>query len=216
MWTAFPITVSLRQLLSAAFESLSVVYSRWSKMCLLESTVFFYLLIYGDGLYFTSYCHFFSMPSSGIYYSLIDYIRRSFSLTREDNCWCIWIVGGLLCCGGLGIQNRSFALHIHAWDHRAIYFWSESWCCRFCASLAWWSGVKDIYAIRPCKLSLIWKHMSSDALLILSCVIICEIYVQFVDEACHQIERNERNVKQTGVLSYIPRYSVFVGFFICR
>ncbi|RVX14985.1 Exocyst complex component SEC3A [Vitis vinifera] len=28
---------------------------------------------------------------------------------------------------------------------------------------------------------------------------------RFVDEACHQIERNERNVRQTGVLSYIPR-----------
>lgn len=40
----------------------------------------------------------------------------------------------------------------------------------------------------------------------------CDIYqskqwimLQFVDEACHQIERNERNVRQTGVLSYIPR-----------
>lgn len=29
--------------------------------------------------------------------------------------------------------------------------------------------------------------------------------LQFVDEACHQIERNERNVRQLGVLSYIPR-----------
>ncbi|KHN47876.1 Exocyst complex component SEC3B [Glycine soja] len=28
---------------------------------------------------------------------------------------------------------------------------------------------------------------------------------RFVDEACHQIERNERNVRQMGVLSYIPR-----------
>lgn len=28
---------------------------------------------------------------------------------------------------------------------------------------------------------------------------------QFVDEACHQIERNERNVRQMGVLSYILR-----------
>ncbi|KAL5131792.1 Exocyst complex component SEC3A [Glycine soja] len=27
---------------------------------------------------------------------------------------------------------------------------------------------------------------------------------RFVDEACHQIERNERNVRQMGVLSYIP------------
>ncbi|PKU68373.1 Exocyst complex component SEC3A [Dendrobium catenatum] len=27
---------------------------------------------------------------------------------------------------------------------------------------------------------------------------------KFVDEACHQIERNERNVRQMGVLSYIP------------
>ncbi|WVZ10910.1 hypothetical protein V8G54_015440 [Vigna mungo] len=28
---------------------------------------------------------------------------------------------------------------------------------------------------------------------------------RFVDEACHQIERNEMNVRSTGVLSYIPR-----------
>jgi hypothetical protein len=32
-----------------------------------------------------------------------------------------------------------------------------------------------------------------------------EFLLQFVDEACHQIEKNERNVRQTGVLSYIPR-----------
>ncbi|XP_058192880.1 exocyst complex component SEC3A [Rhododendron vialii] len=30
---------------------------------------------------------------------------------------------------------------------------------------------------------------------------------RFVDEACHQIERNERNVRQLGVLSYIPRFA---------
>ncbi|KAJ8772804.1 hypothetical protein K2173_027981 [Erythroxylum novogranatense] len=30
---------------------------------------------------------------------------------------------------------------------------------------------------------------------------------RFVDEACHQIERNERNMKQMGVLSYIPRFA---------
>ncbi|AEE32185.1 unnamed protein product [Arabidopsis thaliana] len=29
----------------------------------------------------------------------------------------------------------------------------------------------------------------------------------FVDEACHQIERNERNVRQMGVLPYIPRFA---------
>ncbi|EPS72266.1 hypothetical protein M569_02491 [Genlisea aurea] len=29
----------------------------------------------------------------------------------------------------------------------------------------------------------------------------------FVDEACHQIERHERNVRQVGVLSYIPRFA---------
>ncbi|WVZ08112.1 hypothetical protein V8G54_021458 [Vigna mungo] len=29
----------------------------------------------------------------------------------------------------------------------------------------------------------------------------------FVDEACHQIERNEMNVRSTGVLSYIPRFA---------
>ncbi|KAJ8762211.1 hypothetical protein K2173_007367 [Erythroxylum novogranatense] len=32
-------------------------------------------------------------------------------------------------------------------------------------------------------------------------------FSRFVDEACHQIERNERNVKQMGVLSYIPRFA---------
>ncbi|OVA05191.1 Exocyst complex [Macleaya cordata] len=32
-------------------------------------------------------------------------------------------------------------------------------------------------------------------------------FSRFVDEACHQIERNERNVRQTGVLSYIPRFA---------
>ncbi|XP_051150899.1 exocyst complex component SEC3A-like [Andrographis paniculata] len=30
---------------------------------------------------------------------------------------------------------------------------------------------------------------------------------RFVDEACHQIEKNERNVRQVGVLSYIPRFA---------
>ncbi|ONK62739.1 uncharacterized protein A4U43_C07F7640 [Asparagus officinalis] len=29
---------------------------------------------------------------------------------------------------------------------------------------------------------------------------------KFVDEACHQIERNERNVRQMGVLAYIPSF----------
>ncbi|KAG2663859.1 hypothetical protein I3760_16G052400 [Carya illinoinensis] len=32
-------------------------------------------------------------------------------------------------------------------------------------------------------------------------------FSRFVDEACHQIERNERNVKQMGVLSYISRFA---------
>ncbi|KAK9164050.1 hypothetical protein Syun_004952 [Stephania yunnanensis] len=30
---------------------------------------------------------------------------------------------------------------------------------------------------------------------------------RFVDEACHQIEKNERNVRQMGVLPYIPRFA---------
>ncbi|XP_068656095.1 exocyst complex component SEC3A-like [Aristolochia californica] len=34
---------------------------------------------------------------------------------------------------------------------------------------------------------------------------------KFVDEACHQIERNERNVRQTGVLSYIPRFAILAA-----
>ncbi|PIN15838.1 Exocyst protein Sec3 [Handroanthus impetiginosus] len=32
-------------------------------------------------------------------------------------------------------------------------------------------------------------------------------FSRFVDEACHQIERNERNVRQVGVLPYIPRFA---------
>ncbi|KAB2619918.1 exocyst complex component SEC3A [Pyrus ussuriensis x Pyrus communis] len=32
-------------------------------------------------------------------------------------------------------------------------------------------------------------------------------FSHFVDEACRQIERNERNVRQMGVLSYIPRFA---------
>eukprot|EP00262_Sarcandra_glabra_P007571 TRINITY_DN20462_c0_g1_i2.p1 TRINITY_DN20462_c0_g1~~TRINITY_DN20462_c0_g1_i2.p1 ORF type:complete len:797 (+),score=186.16 TRINITY_DN20462_c0_g1_i2:352-2391(+) len=32
-------------------------------------------------------------------------------------------------------------------------------------------------------------------------------FSKFIDEACHQIERNERNVRQMGVLSYIPRFA---------
>ncbi|XP_052208193.1 exocyst complex component SEC3A [Diospyros lotus] len=32
-------------------------------------------------------------------------------------------------------------------------------------------------------------------------------FSRFVDEACHQIERNERNARQVGVLSYIPRFA---------
>ncbi|KAJ1701700.1 hypothetical protein LUZ63_001479 [Rhynchospora breviuscula] len=34
---------------------------------------------------------------------------------------------------------------------------------------------------------------------------------RFVDEACHQIERNERNVRQIGVLSYIPRFATLAA-----
>ncbi|KAK1324113.1 Exocyst complex component SEC3A [Acorus calamus] len=33
-------------------------------------------------------------------------------------------------------------------------------------------------------------------------------FSRFVDEACHQIEKNERNVRQMGVLSYIPRFAI--------
>eukprot|EP00252_Welwitschia_mirabilis_P004626 TRINITY_DN14932_c0_g1_i1.p1 TRINITY_DN14932_c0_g1~~TRINITY_DN14932_c0_g1_i1.p1 ORF type:complete len:883 (+),score=188.57 TRINITY_DN14932_c0_g1_i1:136-2784(+) len=34
---------------------------------------------------------------------------------------------------------------------------------------------------------------------------------RFVDEACHQIERNDRNMKQVGILSYIPRFSTLAA-----
>ncbi|EPS72833.1 hypothetical protein M569_01920 [Genlisea aurea] len=37
---------------------------------------------------------------------------------------------------------------------------------------------------------------------------ISALFSRFVDEACHQIEKNDRNVRQIGVLSYIPRFSV--------
>ncbi|KAK6939530.1 Exocyst complex component Sec3, PIP2-binding N-terminal domain [Dillenia turbinata] len=33
-------------------------------------------------------------------------------------------------------------------------------------------------------------------------------FSRFVEEACHQIERNERNVRQMGVLSYVPRFAI--------
>ncbi|XP_015082405.1 exocyst complex component SEC3A-like isoform X3 [Solanum pennellii] len=32
-------------------------------------------------------------------------------------------------------------------------------------------------------------------------------FSRFVEETCHQIERNERNVRQLGVLSFIPRFA---------
>lgn len=30
--------------------------------------------------------------------------------------------------------------------------------------------------------------------------------LQFVDDACYQIEKYERNVRQVGVVPYIPRF----------
>ncbi|EMS63260.1 hypothetical protein TRIUR3_16118 [Triticum urartu] len=36
-------------------------------------------------------------------------------------------------------------------------------------------------------------------------------FSRFIDEACHQIERNERNVRQTGILAYIPRFAVLAS-----
>ncbi|XP_010263828.1 PREDICTED: exocyst complex component SEC3A-like [Nelumbo nucifera] len=36
---------------------------------------------------------------------------------------------------------------------------------------------------------------------------ISALFNRFVDEACHQIERHERNVRQMGVLPYIPRFA---------
>ncbi|KAG9440846.1 hypothetical protein H6P81_021011 [Aristolochia fimbriata] len=34
---------------------------------------------------------------------------------------------------------------------------------------------------------------------------------KFVDEACHQIEKNERNVRQMGVLAYIQRFAILAA-----
>ncbi|CAN1161936.1 Exocyst complex component SEC3A [Linum perenne] len=36
-------------------------------------------------------------------------------------------------------------------------------------------------------------------------------FSRFVDEACHQLERNERNMKQSGVLAYIPRFATLAA-----
>ncbi|THU45088.1 hypothetical protein C4D60_Mb02t14190 [Musa balbisiana] len=36
-------------------------------------------------------------------------------------------------------------------------------------------------------------------------------FSRFVDEACHQIERNERNTRQIGVLSYISRFATLAS-----
>ncbi|RLN40265.1 exocyst complex component SEC3A-like [Panicum miliaceum] len=36
-------------------------------------------------------------------------------------------------------------------------------------------------------------------------------FSRFIDEACHQIERNERNIRQTGILAYIPRFAVLAS-----
>jgi hypothetical protein len=127
-----------------------------------------------------------------------------------SECWFVeghGFLGWFLCCGWLGIQDRSPALHINAWDYRALSLWSESWCCRICASLAWWPRVKNFYAIQSCTCltfnlkQVISIHIPSFFNSLFTLISI----LQFVDEACHQIERNERNVRQTGVLSYIPR-----------
>ncbi|XP_076945522.1 exocyst complex component SEC3A-like [Bidens hawaiensis] len=37
---------------------------------------------------------------------------------------------------------------------------------------------------------------------------ICTLFTQFVDEARQQIERNDRNVKQTGVMLFVPRFAL--------
>ncbi|XP_047947560.1 exocyst complex component SEC3A-like isoform X3 [Salvia hispanica] len=34
------------------------------------------------------------------------------------------------------------------------------------------------------------------------------LFSRFVDDVCHQIEKNEKNLRQVGVLSYIPRFAV--------
>ncbi|KAJ7570158.1 hypothetical protein O6H91_01G108600 [Diphasiastrum complanatum] len=36
-------------------------------------------------------------------------------------------------------------------------------------------------------------------------------FSKFVDEACHQIEKHDRNVRQTGSLSYIPRFAALAA-----
>lgn len=37
---------------------------------------------------------------------------------------------------------------------------------------------------------------------------------QFVDDACYQIEKYERNVRQIGVVPYIPRSIVMVSYYM--
>ncbi|TVU51739.1 hypothetical protein EJB05_03181, partial [Eragrostis curvula] len=36
-------------------------------------------------------------------------------------------------------------------------------------------------------------------------------FSRFIDEACHQIECNEKKVRQTGILAYIPRFAVLAS-----
>ncbi|KAK1645785.1 hypothetical protein QYE76_063590 [Lolium multiflorum] len=36
-------------------------------------------------------------------------------------------------------------------------------------------------------------------------------FSMFINEACHQVLRNERNLRQTGILAYIPRFSVLAS-----
>ncbi|XP_024970249.1 exocyst complex component SEC3A-like [Cynara cardunculus var. scolymus] len=37
---------------------------------------------------------------------------------------------------------------------------------------------------------------------------ITTLFIRFVDEARHQIEKHDKNVKQTGVMSFVPRFAV--------
>ncbi|KAK1422233.1 hypothetical protein QVD17_25200 [Tagetes erecta] len=40
---------------------------------------------------------------------------------------------------------------------------------------------------------------------------ISTLFVRFVDDACHQIEKNDKNVKQTGVMSFVPRFALLAA-----
>ncbi|KAG6478449.1 hypothetical protein ZIOFF_061892 [Zingiber officinale] len=67
--------------------------------------------------------------------------------------------------------------------------------------------VRELLKDLQTKISTQFSRVSVRPCLFVSNSLLQSLNLQFVDEACHQIERNERNVRQIGVLSYIPRFA---------